>query len=212
MRAILLSLMSVLVVGCAGKLDYTRPSSYSNASSNSITIDKSRDAVWSSSVPALGKKFFVINNLDKASGLINISYTGDPERYVDCGQISSYVKNLQGERTYNFPGALAQKSYELMTPGGGLFFVDRKMSLEGRANLIFEEIGPTKTRVTANTRYVLNRQQTIRSAANNFPQNFSNSISFNSGSGASFPPGRDGRAVECVSTGVLEREILSAIR
>ena len=97
MRAIALSLMTTFIVGCAGKLDYVRPIVQPGASSNSKVIDKPRDAVWNASVPALGRQFFVINNLDKSSGLINVSYSGDPEKYVDCGQVSSYVKNLQGE-------------------------------------------------------------------------------------------------------------------
>lgn len=211
MRAIALSLTMAFIVGCAGKVDYIRPSVQPAASSNSKVIDKPRDAVWNASVPALGKQFFVINNLDKSSGLMNMSYSGDPEKYVDCGQISSYVKNARGERTYNFAGASAQQTYEIMN-NNGLFFIDRKMSLDGRVNLVFEEVGPNQTRVTANTRYVINRQQTIRSTANNFPQTFSHSISFNSGGAASFPPSNDGRAAECAATGALEREILSAIR
>lgn len=204
-------LTAALVVGCAGKVDYVRPNVQSTASSNSRIIDKPRDAVWNASVPALGKQFFVINNLDKSSGLINISYGGDPEKYVDCGRISSYVKNLQGERTYNFAGASANETYEIMH-NNGLFFVERKMSLDGRVNLIFEEVGPTQTRVTANTRYVLNRNQIVRAAANNSSRTFAHTISFNSGGSASFPASNDGRAAECAATGVLENEILSAIK
>ena len=176
------------------------------------TVERTRDAVWAASIPELSKQFFVINNLDKASGLMNISYTGDPERYIDCGRIVSYVKNANGERTYDFAGAKAQQRYEVMLPGAGLFYLDRRMSLEGRVNLIFEEAGATVTRVTANTRYVVTRTQVIRNAANNIPQNVTDSISFNSSSGASFPMNTQGLSAECVSTGALEQEILSAIK
>ena len=96
--------------------------------------------------------------------------------------------------------------------GNGLFFIERKMSLAGRVNLVFEELSPKQTKVTANTRYVVQRQQTVRSAANNFPQSASDSISFNSGASSSFAANADGRATECVATGSLEREILSAIK
>jgi hypothetical protein len=175
-------------------------------------IDRPREAVWNASIPELGKQFFVINNLGKSSGLINISYNGDPEKYIDCGRITSFVKNAQGERTYDFSGAKGQQSYEVMNQGVGLFFIDRKMSLEGRVNLVFEEVSPNQTRVTANTRYMVQRHQTVRSAVNNIPQSRTDNISFNSGSGASFPAGSDGRAAECVANGTLEREILSVIR
>jgi hypothetical protein len=153
----------------------------------------------------------VINNLDKSSGLINVSYNGDPENYIDCGRLTSYVKNARGERTYDFPGARAQQTYEVMN-SSGLFFVERKMSLEGRVNLVFEDISPNATKVTANTRYVVTRQLTGRNAANNTPQSRTDTISFNSGGRASFPANAEGQASECVSTGQLEREILSSIK
>ena len=154
----------------------------------------------------------MINNLDKTSGLMNISYSGNPESYVDCGRITSFVKNAQGERTYTFAGSKAQQSYEIMNPNVGLFFIDRRMNLEGWVNLIFEEVGPNTTRVTANTRYVVTRVMTVRNAANNIPQTATDSISFTSASGAPFPANSGGQSADCVSNGVLEREILSAIK
>lgn len=211
MRITILLVAVSLVAGCAGKLDYVRPNTPAPASTNYKIIDKPREAVWNASVPALGKQFFVINNLDKSSGLINISYSGDPEKYIDCGRIISYVKNARGERTYDFAGAKAQQAYEVMN-GNGLFFIERRMSLDGRVNLVFEELSPSQTKVTANTRYVVQRQQTVRRAANHFPQSASDSISFNSGASSSFAARADGRATACVATGALETEILSVIQ
>ena len=209
---LLICLGSILALSaCAGKVDYIRPSTSVAVGANVKLIAKPRDAVWASAVPELGKQFYVINNLDKASGLINLSYTGDPERFIDCGRITSYVKNAQGERAYNFSGAKSQQSYEIMNPGAGLFFIDRRMSLEGRVNVIFEEVGPSQTRVTANTRYVVQRQRVVRNAANNFPQTLNDSVTFNSGGGSSFSSVGDSIA-ECAATGALEREILEAIR
>ena len=212
MRIQLALLIATLVTGCAGKVDYLRPTTKAQGAQNGKTIDKPRDTVWNASVPELGKRFFVINNLDKASGLINVSYNGDPEKYIDCGRITSYVKNARGERTYDFPAAKAQQTYEVMNQGN-LFFLDRKMSLEGRVNLVFEEVSPNQTRITANTRYVVQRQSTVRAATNNMPQTFSDSASFNSGGSATLATGSSGaQPTECVSTGALEAEILSAIR
>jgi hypothetical protein len=213
LRLVLIAVSSVaLLAACAGQVDYVRPSTTPSPGQNVKIIAKGRDAVWAASVPALGKQFFMINNLDKASGLLNISYTGDPERYIDCGRITSFVKNAQGERTYDFAGAKAQQNYEIMNPGVGLFFLDRRMSLEGRVNLIFEEVGPATTQVTANTRYVVVRTQTARSAAGGMPSNSSETISFNSGGGASFPANPQGQSAECASRGTLEAEILSAVQ
>jgi hypothetical protein len=195
------------LAGCAGRVDFVHPDAPLRLE-NSKVINKSRDVVWNAAIPALGKQFFTINNLDKSSGLVNISYSGAPEKYIDCGQISSYVQNARGERTYKFAGASANERYEVMIPQG-LFNVDRRMSVEGRMNLIFEEVGPTETRVTANTRYVVTKQVQIQSVANNQVANKTDTISFNSGGGASFPGANDGRATECVARGTLETDVLS---
>ncbi len=109
----------LLLVGCAGKQDYIRPTA-PTATSNSKVIEKPRDTVWNGAVPALEKQFFVINNMDKASGLINISYTGDPKRYIDCGQVSAYVKNAREERTYDFPGAAASQNLRINVAAGAV--------------------------------------------------------------------------------------------
>ena len=208
-RTAALLVLATFLTGCAGKIDYIRPSVLGKAE-NSKIVNKSRSAVWDATVPQLGKQFFVINNLDKSSGLINISYTGDPEKYIDCGRIVSYVKNARGERTYDFAAAKQQMSYEVMT--SNLFFLNRQMNLEGRVNLIFEEIGPEQTRVSANTRYVVKRDQTVRDVEGR-SRNGTDSISFNSNSSASFPPGNSaGEATTCQPTGLLESEILMNVR
>jgi len=175
-----------------------------------VEIPKPREAVWAATIPALGKRFFVINNLDQSSGLINVSYSGDPEWYIDCGTISSYVKNARGERTYTFNGSKASQSYEVMPGGTHLFRIDRTMSMEGRVNLIFEALGSSRTRVTANSRYVLKRDQLIADTQGR-SRSHSHSISLNTGQLASFPANNEGEALECIPTGRLEREILETI-
>ncbi|WP_390348621.1 hypothetical protein ACFJIS_13725 [Variovorax boronicumulans] len=198
------------IAGCAGKLDYVRPTTPTSVE-NTKVINKSRQAVWDAAVPQLGKEFFVINNLDKSSGLINISYSGDPEKYVDCGRIVSYVKNARGERTYDFPAARQQMDYEIMT--SNLFFLSRQMNLDGRVNLIFEEIGPEQTRVSANTRYALRLEQTTRDVHGRSVNNGATNVAFNTNTSASFPRAdNSNEPVSCRSTGQLEKDLLSNIR
>lgn len=158
----------------------------------------------------LGRKFFVINNLDKDSGIINISYSGDPEKYIDCGWINSYVKNARGERTYNFPASRAFQEYEVMDmeKGAGLLFVSRKMNLEGRMNIIVEEISETQSRVTANTKYILTKTISVREVLNKLVGTSTDTISFNSGQEGIFP-GSGGTT--CQATGKLEDEVLSLL-
>ncbi|WZB71892.1 hypothetical protein WJ968_09260 [Achromobacter xylosoxidans] len=66
-------------------------------------VDKPIDEVWTKAVPAIGKQFFVINNLDKSSGLMNLSYSGSPEQYVDCGHLNLQDQKASGVQTQSFP-------------------------------------------------------------------------------------------------------------
>ncbi|MBU4320233.1 MAG: hypothetical protein KJ739_04005 [Nitrospinae bacterium] len=205
---VMVVLFLTVLVGCAGKFEYTRPTSPPTLN-NSVVITKSKDELWKIIVPMLGKQFFVINNLDKDSGIINISYSGDPEKYVDCGWINSYVKNARGERTYSFPASKAYQEYEVMDleHGGGLLFFNRKMSLEGRMNIIVEEMDGTKSRVTANTKYILTKTTTVRDVQNR-SNTLTDTISFNSGQESTFA-GR--AATTCRSTSKLEDEVLTLL-
>lgn len=208
MKKLCIAIAAVLLTGCAGVTKISPPGNYP-AGVNVKTISKPREVVWNTAVPALGKQFFVINNLDKSSGLINISYSGNPERYIDCGKITSTVSNARGERHYSFPAASANQTYEVMN-NMQLFFINRKMKLEGRMNLVFEETGPNETRVSANTRYVVSRTAEVRNTQG-ASRTFSESISFNSGSRETFPKSADGQGVECTPTGALESEVLAII-
>jgi hypothetical protein len=200
----------VLLGGCAGKLQYTPPIGVPS-SQNSVTINMSKSDLWKTIVPSLGKSFFVINNLDKDSGIINVSYSGDPESYVDCGEVNSYVKNAQGERTYVFPASRANQTYEIMDMkhGYGLVFVDRRMNLEGRINIIIEEISSEKTQITVNTKYVLTKSGTVRGAGGQ-SGHFSDTISFVSPHQGKFPRGPGGGTI-CQPNGRLEQEILAIL-
>lgn len=207
---IALVLAAPALAGCSGRVGYIRPDG-APPLSNSAVVDMPREQLWTRLVPELGKRFFVINNLDKASGLINISYSGDPERYVDCGHITSHVKNLAGTRTYSFPGSRQAQIYEVLNKNVGLFSIDRRMALEGRMNLIVEDAGPGKSRLTANTRYVLRREQHVF-AAHGPTRTFQDTVSFNTGETTSFSPSSNVAMLECRPTGRFEAEVISILK
>ncbi|KVP76893.1 hypothetical protein WJ94_15895 [Burkholderia ubonensis] len=197
------------LAGCASSnLAYTRP--IARHTDTTKTIAKSRDAVWASAVPSLGKDFFVINNLDKASGLINVSYSGDPHDYVDCGHINAYFQNATGRHDYSFDGSAKEAVYTLYKYPVLVNF-RRQMNLDGRINIIFETISANETRVTVNARYVMQRQLTAR-ASNGRGDSNTSSIAFSSGGTATFPEMNTADGTECVPTGKLERDILSLIQ
>ncbi|WP_152619654.1 hypothetical protein [Paramagnetospirillum magnetotacticum] len=206
MKKISLLLAVGALSGCAGKIDYMPPTSYRENESMAV-LSAQKDDVWKKLVSNLGKKFFVINNIDKESGLINVSYTGDPEAYVDCGTISSYVKNARGERTYTFPGSKAFQQYEVMTDN--LYQFQREMNLEGRVNIVVQEIDKKSTQVQVNTRYILSRKINVTSVQGQ-TRSISDNSSFNYGSTGVFSG--SGQNLQCVSTGKMERDIISLVK
>jgi hypothetical protein len=186
------------------------------AAPNAKVLPAPRDAVWSAAVPAVGKQFYVINNLDRVSGLMNLSFSGSPSEYIDCGIASGSVTGpglagVNDKTAFWFAAASSQERYVTYSPNDGRVDVDRKLSLDGRVNLIFEDVTPASTRVTANVRYTVTRTLSIRPLGVSYPQTVTHTIGFNSGGGDAFPATFDGNAIRCVPTGKLEQHILSLI-
>jgi hypothetical protein len=142
--------------GCAGTFAYAPPLPPPEAE-GALVLRESKERVWKRLVPALGKRFFAVNAMDKDSGFVNLSYRGDPAAYADCGEIRSRVRNLAGEREYRFNSAKEKASFEIMGDKG-LERLELRNELEGRVNLLVEETAKDETRVSAHAVYVLRRR------------------------------------------------------
>ena len=170
------------------------------AGSNSVLIRQPFEEVWSRAIPQIGKSFFVINNIDKSSGILNVSYTGDPEKYVDCGTIHSEF----GNQTTDFPASKANEQW--VGPSGGILAANytQHVTLDGRMNIVFERVLSDSTRVTVNARYVLTRK-VVALVGSNPPVATEDEASFNSGGEANL-----GKSV-CMPNGKFESEALAII-
>jgi hypothetical protein len=205
-RTALLVLPIFLVTAC-GEIQYVPPDSSVEKASNSVVVQAPFDQAWSHAIPQLGKSFFAINTIDKGSGILNISYSGDPEQFVDCGTIHSEF----GSSTFDFPAAKAEEQFlgpSGINPPQGQF--DRRMSLDGRMNIVFERAAAGSTKVTVNTLYVVSRRET-RQACGVFggcygPVTFSDSMTFNTGGEGAFADG-----TTCRAKGSFEQAILSMV-
>lgn len=171
----------------------------------SVVVQRPRAEVWRTLVPQIGQTFFVINNLDQSSGLINVSYSGDPMRFVDCGRVESYVKNLAGPRSYAFP--VAQPQYEFEWYSGSLFIVRRTSTLEGRANIILEQTADSTTRVSVNVRYVLSLNSQIQARVGGQSRQEAVTVSFTSREAGRSASGN----TTCYPTGALEQKLLMLV-
>ena len=206
----LLTLMVISTLGCGlgqHKLDYTPPQPHDVVTS--VTVAGTKDEVWAKLVPALSKTFFVINNIDKDSGLINVSYAGDPEQFIDCGKIYSSVHDLAGERVYHFPAATAYKEYEYFQHA--LWLAHRRMHLDGRVNIVVEEKTTKETTVSVNVNYIVQKTVNypyVASGYGSYPGAGNNvdTISFIGDKTDTFAAG-----TICRSKGSLEKQILDLV-
>ena len=142
---------------------------------------------------------------------MSISYSGDPEKYIDCGHIKSSTNTLSGEWTDSFSAASANQDYAInVIDMRGRLFINRKMTLEGRMNIIVEEIDSNKSIVTVSTKYILTKSGTIKDGRGG-SQSFSDTISFNTNQGQQFPGMETEPNTFCQANGDFEKEILSLL-
>ena len=102
---------------------------------NSRTLNESYDDAWRSVIDHLSATSFAIDNFEKDSGLITLSFgASNISRYVDCGQWNG-----------------------LRFKGNYTDFLKRthKVTLSGKVNISVREISENKTTVRINARYVL---------------------------------------------------------
>jgi uncharacterized protein YceK len=208
-QIIAIVITSALITGCATvNSTYTAPSQYTEAN-RSIIIDKGKDDVWIAMVRALGENFFIINNLDKESGLINVSYNANPEKYCDCGTFHAEYHFTQNE-IFDFPAAIKFQEYKSKLPNGQHTIISRNMSLDGRINILIiddKDAIPKRCRISVNARYIVTESVNTR-IINGVPHsNITNSVSFDSGNMGALPTG-----TICYPNGKLEAEILEMIK
>ncbi|SKB57018.1 hypothetical protein [Malaciobacter marinus] len=200
--------VAIAFTGCAqSSLNYTPPSNFSAEKiPTSKIVNKEYGKAWDELVNNLTDNSFVINNMSKDSGFINISFSAsNPNTYVDCGRWTGYFKNLRGEATYNFSGA---ESARFTTMNGTTMInVESNKSLSGRANILLQKIETKKQKMKVNVKYVLtgtNKNMVVYPAQTHY-QNWT--VGFSSHEKGQTQMGQ----TQCQTTGILETELLNYI-
>lgn len=193
----------LFLAGCASSsFHYTPPATMTNKSTKHV--EKSFDVTWNQLVKELSSDFFVINNIDKNSRLINISFSSQkPSEYIDCGQTSRTFTNARGTNTYTYKTA-DSSTFSTTNPSGDAFNVDRKTKLEGRSNVYIAPDG-NGTEINVNTKFVL----TIITNAYTFDGRGAGAQ--NSTVDFSTKHEGGGNDIRCISNGVIEHRILDMV-
>jgi len=202
-KGLLILAGAMLITGCATSTSNYAPPKIESIQ-NSIVVDKPFDAVWDSLVKELSSDFFVINNIDKNSRLINISFSSNrPSDFVDCGVTSRSFKNLRGDHRYVYKTADSSE-FAVTNDAGIAMNVRRASKLEGRSNIYVAPEG-NGTNVTVNTKYVVS----VNMSGVTFDGRHVGSESF------IFDPSTKqpfvGGSVTCAATGNIERRIINAV-
>ena len=118
---------------------YKEPTCDNNNDSYSIILDKGYDEVWSSLIGYLASTFFAIDNLEKASGLITLTFgASNPSEFV-TGGILSLIDVTNDEQRVRCD------------------YIDyfSLPTLNGRMNINVVKMSENKTQVNIHARYIV---------------------------------------------------------
>lgn len=208
-RTLVAIALAASLAGCAGRLTYTGPA-VQQAGAHDKTLNQPLNHAWAASIQSFERHQLVVNSMDKAAGVVSLSLTGNPERYLDCGQVESMVVNPRAiaRRVYQFPAASSHQVYEQLMRGN-LYEVDRRLELGGTINVMLQHAGRNQTRVTVNSLYRLTRTVHVGNVAGRYYEPVSDTITFTTSSRGTFP-GLE-QATQCIANGQLEKEILGML-
>jgi len=147
--------MTILLSSCAvekkkltenvGK--YVPPNIDDTSFKNSIITKKKFDETWNSVINFVNDSFFKIENLDKDSGLLTLSFgSKETENFIDCGDF---------EYTLFFTGEEFKGSYIDYAKSGLL------AALEAQMNIKLQKIDNETTKISINTNYTYSTQHAL---------------------------------------------------
>ena len=214
-EAVALIVFVVALTGCASSsMRYTPPAQHSVQTSKAIPTPF--EHFWDRYVEELSKSFFVINNIEKESRIVNVSFTADrPGDYVDCGRTHRTSKHpASGTRTWDYTTA-DSSSFAVGIEGTNFeAHVDRSASLDGRVNIFMAPEGDG-TNLSVNARYVWT---VVVKSQTPYVQGYSTGVHVGSDTArVSFTSTQTGTqsspqgSVTCVSTGRLEQQLLNLV-
>ncbi len=216
----------LILAGCAGlaknRIHYKGPDA--SKVINSEVINSSFSKTWDRLIGNLSSQYFVINNVEKASRIINVSFSSDsPTEYIDCGRTNrTFIPGPgtgQTEQTYSYETATGSTSFNAATPNPRAStysipgVVHRTTEVTGRTNIYLAPEGKNKTKISVNTRYIFTINSQFSSGS--WTQSWTPvTISFNTNKvGEKVLAGGDAfKTLQCVTAGTIERDVIAAAK
>ena len=206
---LVITVVALTLSGCvSGELKYTKPKIPKKPIQTSKVIDKDFNSSWKEMVANISTHHLVINNLEKDSGLINISFSSDnPSKYIDCGRWKGYVKNMQGRNDYEYKGEASTRFSHIN--GTNILTTNRTSNLTGRVNVLLQSVENNQTKINVNVRYVLSVKDRISTSQPNvYPGVDTWYISLGTNQTGRNSSGQ----TQCISNGSLEKLLLGYVK
>ena len=147
--------ITIFISSCAVKKEkltenigkYVPPNIDDTNFKSSIITNKNFEETWTSIIDFVNDSFFKIENLDKESGLLELSFgSKEAENFIDCGYF---------EYTLFFTGEEFKGSYIDYAKSGLLAVLEAKM------NITLQKIDYESTNVSINTNYTYSTQHAL---------------------------------------------------
>ena len=155
MKKILSSLvMTVIISSCALEKEkltenvgkYVPPNIDNTNFKNSVITNKNFDETWTSVLDFVNDSFFKIENLEKDSGLLTLSFgSKEAENFIDCGYFEYTL----------FTGEEFKGSYIDYAKSGLLAVLEAKM------NINIRKIDDESAKISINTNYTFSTQHAL---------------------------------------------------
>jgi len=136
-------LLSIILVGCiSSKSIYKPPLRDNSLNKYSKIFNKTFDETWDALINYSASTFFGIDNFEKQSGLLTLSFgASNPQDYITGGHWKTDV--VYGVNELHFEGDYVEYLAKYMNG-----------NLVGKMNIVVKKVDDTHTKVTVNARYV----------------------------------------------------------
>ena len=147
--------ITILLLSCAVEKEkltenvgkYVPPNIDDTNFKNSVITNKNFDETWNSVLDFVNDSFFKIENIDKDSGLLTLSFgSKETENFIDCGDF---------EYTLFFTGEEFKGSYIDYAKSGLLAVLEAKMNINIQKN------DNESTKISINTNYTYSTQHAL---------------------------------------------------
>lgn len=135
---IIASVLLALVLSSCMTASYTKPTHNNSKEKYSIKIQKNFDAVWKQLIQYSASTFFAIDNYEKDSGLITLSFgSAKPSDFITGGHWKA------SSSTINFDGDYVD-----------YMSIHNNGKLSGKMNIVVTEISENESSIKVNARYI----------------------------------------------------------